>query len=732
MAELATLGIEAQAKGVDEASRSLDKLTGAAKRAENAVEGIGSSSSKAGQMAARSANEAATALNAEAVAANKAAGAMKLHAAAANQNVRVAGAASHNVANLAAQFQDVAVTAAMGMSPLQIALQQGTQLSSVLGPMGAAGAIRSLGAAFLSVLSPVSLVAIGITALAAAGLQAVNWAKLAAGAMTLLAAGLQTIAPYAVAAAAALALLYAPAVIGGIIGLIALLGRLTTQAVILATTFAAANPAIAFIAGITAAVAAANIFREELEQIFGRDIVADAKTAVNYIIGTFVGGFNGIRAVWSKLPAAIGDFVYSTANAVISGVQSMINAVAGVIDGFIAKINASMQSLPFGMGQSINIGSIGKFDLGQIQNPYANSMKNVGIDVAGAVSAAQGTDYVGGFGEAISRGASAASSKLKELAKDLTTVDEKSKKKAGGGGKTEAEKYSDIVDGANRRIASLKAEQQALGMTEQAALALKYETDLLNQAQQKGINLTAAQRAELAGLAQQMAATEIATKNAKEAMDFAKDATKSFLSDLRQGLANGEGFWASFGKAAGNVLDKIVNKIEDELVNALFSLNGASSGGGGGFLGGIFGAIGKIFGFASGGYTGNGAANKAAGIVHGGEYVFSAKATKRIGVGNLESMHKAAKGYASGGSVTPVRPAANSNRQQPVQVVVQTRNTIDKDGNITTYVENVSQGVARQEVTQAAPKIVQTATQQVMPTVARYNRDRAGADYRNS
>jgi len=82
--------------------------------------------------------------------------------------------------------------------------------------------------------------------------------------------------------------------------------------------------------------------------------------------------------------------------------------------------------------------------------------------------------------------------------------------------------------------------------------------------------------------------------------------------------------------------------------------------------------------------------------------------------------------------VTPVRPAANSNRQQPVQVVVQTRNTIDKDGNITTYVENVSQGVARQEVTQAAPKIVQTATQQVMPTVARYNRDRAGADYRNS
>ncbi|CCF21847.1 protein of unknown function [Pseudorhizobium banfieldiae] len=76
-------------------------------------------------------------------------------------------------------------------------------------------------------------------------------------------------------------------------------------------------------------------------------------------------------------------------------------------------------------------------------------------------------------------------------------------------------------------------------MTEQAALALKYETELLNQAQQKGINLTAAQRAELSGVANQMASTEMATKNAKEAMDFAKDARKGFLSDLRSGLANG-------------------------------------------------------------------------------------------------------------------------------------------------------------------------------------------------
>ncbi len=81
------------------------------------------------------------------------------------------GASTFNTANLAAQFQDIAVTSAMGMSPLQIALQQGTQLSAVLGPMGAAGAVKSLGAAFLSVINPVSLLTLGVVGVGAAALQ---------------------------------------------------------------------------------------------------------------------------------------------------------------------------------------------------------------------------------------------------------------------------------------------------------------------------------------------------------------------------------------------------------------------------------------------------------------------------------------------------------------------------------------------------------------------------------
>jgi len=76
-------------------------------------------------------------------------------------------------ANLAAQFNDIGVQLASGTSPLTVALQQGTQISQVLGDTkgGAAGAVKALGAAFASVVSPLSLVTIGIIALGGAAIQ---------------------------------------------------------------------------------------------------------------------------------------------------------------------------------------------------------------------------------------------------------------------------------------------------------------------------------------------------------------------------------------------------------------------------------------------------------------------------------------------------------------------------------------------------------------------------------
>jgi len=65
--------------------------------------------------------------------------------------------AAGSLANLTAQFNDIGLMLAAGQNPLQLALQQGTQISQVIGPLGAAGAVKALDTAFMATINPVSL-----------------------------------------------------------------------------------------------------------------------------------------------------------------------------------------------------------------------------------------------------------------------------------------------------------------------------------------------------------------------------------------------------------------------------------------------------------------------------------------------------------------------------------------------------------------------------------------------
>ncbi|WLS01750.1 phage tail length tape measure family protein [Shinella oryzae] len=661
--DVARLGIEVSSNGVGQAAGELTRLTNAARVAQRAVAGLSDirnasaaalSAARAAQgqasatLAAAKASETATRADIDAARAsyNKAkaatlaakadhdrvnasyavAKAQQVEANAAMKAAQASMAANNNVkrmggsmSGLAAQFQDVGVTAAGGMNPMLIALQQGTQIAGQMEAAmeGGAKATAVFATAFKSLLSPISLASIALTALAAAGLQMVDWAKLGASAVRGLADVLVTIAPYAATAAAGLALLYAPTIVLGIMNVIALLGRMAVAAVSAGIAIAAANPLGAFVLGVTAAVAAMNIFRNEITQIFGRDIVADVKNAANFVINSFEAAFEDLKFIWNTFPDVIKAAVVGAANAALAAVESLIQKAANLMDAFHAQVN---KILPEG----IQIPQIGKISLGNYKVDDGGAAERVakGLDGRNAnIERIMGQDRVGQFGEGIARGASAASGKLQELAKWMTTVDEKKKK---SGGKTDAEKYSDIVDGANRRLASLKAEELALGMTEQASLSLRYETDLLNEAQQKGITLTAKQRGELNSLAGQMAVTEIATKKAKEAMEFAKSTALGFVNDLRNGLKNGEGFWKSFGNAALNVLDRITDKLLGDVMDAIFKV-GNAGGGSGGLLGTIFGGLfggGSQFGIASAGGIGlyaDGTASARAGLAMVGE-----------------------------------------------------------------------------------------------------------------
>jgi uncharacterized protein (TIGR02594 family) len=84
-----------------------------------------------------------------------------------NPNVR-----TYQTANIVAQLQDTFVSALGGQKASTIGFQQGTQLADVIQTMGnGKSVISGLGAAFASVVSPVSLITIGLVAGGAAAVQ---------------------------------------------------------------------------------------------------------------------------------------------------------------------------------------------------------------------------------------------------------------------------------------------------------------------------------------------------------------------------------------------------------------------------------------------------------------------------------------------------------------------------------------------------------------------------------
>ena len=79
-------------------------------------------------------------------------------------------------------------------------------------------------------------------------------------------------------------------------------------------------------------------------------------------------------------------------------------------------------------------------------------------------------------------------------------------------------------------------------------------------------------------------------------------------------------------------------------------------------------------GFADGGYTGNGDKYDPAGIVHKGEYVFTQDDVKRIGLNNLEMMHRGSDSVTNAG-LNNNRVSATEQRSSSVSIV----NMVDPD-----------------------------------------------------
>jgi hypothetical protein len=113
------------------------------------------------------------------------------------------------------------------------------------------------------------------------------------------------------------------------------------------------------------------------------------------IINTWRGAFAATSAIWSDLPAVLGEVVTGAANAMVRGVERMLNAVIGRVNRFIAGINTVLAALPAWAvgGGGIRIGALDDVSLGGLENRFAGAARDAGARAAEAFTQAFDREY---------------------------------------------------------------------------------------------------------------------------------------------------------------------------------------------------------------------------------------------------------------------------------------------------------------------------------------------------
>jgi tape measure domain-containing protein len=200
---------------------------------------------------------------------------------------------------------------------------------------------------------------------------------------------------------------------------------------------------------------------------------------------------------------------------------------------------------------------------------------------------------------------------------------------------------------------------------------------------------------------------EDAQKAYNDASKFFGDAITDSLEDL---IINGQ--------KAEDVLKNLVKQLAKAALQAALMGSGPLAGffgtsGQNGAPGGFWGMFSGMFGggsrgltpgsgglYSDGGFTGPGGKYEPAGVVHKGEYVFSKKAVQKLGLGNLEALHR---GFASGGAVGIPSIPPGLSRGGGMKVVVQNTQSdkveatpqTDANGDLTLVISAIKADIAQ-------------------------------------
>lgn len=446
--------------------------------------------------------------------------------------------------------------------------------------------------------------------------------------LLLLAANLHTVVEVASVMGVALTIAFGPTILTAVRTLRVAIGTGLVGAFHALTAAMLANP-ITFIAtAFTLAVAGAYFFRDEIQKAIGVDVVGIVKAAANYVIGAFVAAFEDIKFVWNNFGNILGAAVVGGVNIAIRALNSLLTSAKVVLNDIFDGLNM----IP---GVEIEKYDISKDPIKQVRNPYASRLGGAVEERNAAVNAAMTRDWIGDFAsnfKGSEQGVIDLDDSVKRLASSTGEADKAAKKAA--------EAYKKIVDGAQEFIRSQELEASVIGMTEQAANALRYELEMTNEARRAGIKLTPEDIQGFKALAEAMAEAEERTRYLTEIFDFTKSTIKGFFSDLRSGLEEGKGFWEAFADAGVSALkriaDKLIEMALDQMINnVLRSLMGAFGGSlGGGINYGALSASGRYL-FAEGGRVsgpGSSTSDSIPAWLSDGEFVVRAAAVAQPGV----------------------------------------------------------------------------------------------------
>lgn len=644
-----------------------------------------------------------------------------------------------NTANIAAQFQDIGVTTAMGMSPIQIALQQGTQLSAVLESMKGTGQSTgaTLKAAFTSIISPMSLAtiaAIGIgTAIAQYVAKAIPATKTLDDVLKQHAENIERLSPaykkalkdaqkYAsenpivvarlfeldekqargaldkqIRAALANAKTRMPSLAVDILsnfdffndsrfgqGIVDSLSKVSAQfkefAPLIAQLEAGRISIVEFREQVILLGDADPGLRKRADELLG---FTDAASSAALEVAGMSKALSPLEEAFANLSGAIERVKTDSVRKEIEALED--RAKKGKLS--VAEVEYALHRLS-GTDPDLSAASSSLFDLFKQALAAKAAIDALAGPIGGGTIAGGKQGRLGAM-ERAAEDAKRALEMWRRFGHDedagLDPGRRKKEPKAKIPKKTADDRFFEDIEAIRQRTLALAEERAQLGLSYEAQVRRKTAFDLEQKAlkdvreaaRQKGdqdwqnAQLTPDQIRRIDEVSAAYARQAEELRKAQDQLSFQKDLLRGALGDLNSALSDGKLEWEELGQIALNVLDKITNKLLDDVVDAIFQVNRASSGGGGGgilgFLGSLFGGGRNVFPaapllggggglWADGGYTGAGGKYEPAGVVHRGEYVFSQDAVNRIGVGNLEAMHRNLRGFANGGFVGPKMP----------------------------------------------------------------------------